>query len=387
MKHMKNLLKVASMLAVAILLMLNSTKNAKAAEDMVIVYAQVPDDWNEPCVWAWSEDGTNAFETWPGGAMTKDENNDGWYYVYVPTFVSSIIVNANEGTVQTLDLVTNSENVWVTVASPEEAILTNEQLTNGDLPSFETMITINIQAPTDWTLPCLWAWSAPDGTNVFANWPGQELEESADGWYSYEVPSWVNSIIVNGNLGEVQTPDITIEAKDVWIVIADAENYTLAYEKPVEEVATEDLIAIHAKVPSDWLLPSLWAWSAPDGTNAFVNWPGEELVLEDEWYTYSVPNWVNSIILNGNLGEIQTTDIAIEAKDVWVVVTNADTFEVYYEEPAETVEVTADDIVAEEVPEEIIDEDNNTLIVIGIIIVAILAIGGGAFVINKKKNK
>lgn len=367
---------------------------AKASEDVIIIYVQAPDEWQSPSVWAWSEDGLNAFENWPGGAMAEDPNNEGWYYSYVPNWVSSVIINANEGTIQTSDMATNSQNIWITISSPEEVIVSKEQLTNGDLPEYINMITINAQVPEDWVLPSLWAFSAPDGTNVFANWPGQELELASDGWFSYEVPGWTNTVIVNANIGEVQTADISIESKDVWIVVEDADHYILTYEKPAVEVAGEDLITVYAMLPSDWLLPSLWAWSAPDGTNVFPNWPGQELNVEGNWYSYSVPNWVNSIIINGNLGEVQTADISIEPEDVWVIVKDAEAYEIFYEKPSDIdVADDAEEVIVEEpennevdnTDESAVQESSNTGIIIGIVVIIIAGSGGYIYIKKKKK--
>lgn len=266
MKAMKRMKKLILMtLAICFCFFMIQEKTVLAQEDMKIIYVQVPEDWENPCLWAWSEDGTNAFEAWPGQEMTLDENNEGWYYCYVPAFVSNVIVNACEGTVQTADLATESQNAWITVLSADKAELTPEQLTKGDLPEYvepaaaveteaelpETvegeMLTVYAKVPEGWGMPCLWAWSAPDGTNVFANWPGQELELLDSGWYTYEIPDWVNSIIINGNLGEVQTADISIESKDVWVTVTDAETYEVVYEEPTqgadgktEEAADED---------------------------------------------------------------------------------------------------------------------------------------------------
>ncbi len=66
------------------------------------------------------------------------------------------------------------------------------------------------------------------------------MTEGEDGWYSIEVPGWVNSIIINANEGGVQTADISVETgKDVWISVADAENATAAYEQPDGEAEPE----------------------------------------------------------------------------------------------------------------------------------------------------
>ena len=101
-------------------------------------------------------------------------------------------------------------------------------------------ITVHVITPSDWDAPCLWAWSAPDGTNAFASWPGEALEEGENGWLIKEVPGWVNSIIVNGNEGGVQTSDISVDTgKDIWLVVKDADNFEVSYEEPQVDVAAE----------------------------------------------------------------------------------------------------------------------------------------------------
>lgn len=101
--------------------------------------------------------------------------------------------------------------------------------------------TIHAKAPAAWTEPGLWAWSAPDGTNVFGAWPGEKLIKDAanEGWFSYELPNWTNSIIINEGVdGGGQTSDVTIEAKELWIVVADDFSTTVTYEAPSDFAAT-----------------------------------------------------------------------------------------------------------------------------------------------------
>lgn len=252
MKKFAKLL-ILPLLAFALLIVAAQTKNVKAAdEDMIVVYAQVPGDWSNPCLWAWNDDGKNAFDKWPGGQMTADPNNSGWYYAYVPSWVSNVIVNANEGKVQTAEMKCNSKNSWVVVTAADNATLSNDQATKGDIPAYvapakedtttaettaakpaadQKTVKVHAQVPEDWVMPCIWAWSAPDGTNAFANWPGQELTKNGD-WYEYDVPDFINSIIINGNAGSVQTTDLSVEAKEMWIVVKAADNATVTYEEP-----------------------------------------------------------------------------------------------------------------------------------------------------------
>ena len=109
---------------------------------------------------------------------------------------------------------------------------------------------------------------------------------------------------------------------------------------------------------------------------------------EDGWLTLSVPGWVNSIIVNGSDGSVQTSDLSVETgKDLWIVVSDAENAEVTYEAPAETVE-TAEAPAAESEPtvaaEPAETKSNSMPIVIGVVVV--IAVVAGGVVISKKKR-
>lgn len=310
--------------------------HARAEEDRVAVYVQIPQEWNDPCVWAWDEDGNNAFDAWPGGGTEVDAGNEGWYYIWVPSWANHVIVNANEGSVQTGELVLDGSNVWITVEDAENASVSYEALTQGDIPEYVETFTIHACVPDSWESPCLWAWSAPDGTNAYDAWPGKALKQGDDGWYTGNVPVWVNSVIVNANEGSVQTEDISIDPAEMWITVEEDGSYDFSYDDP-DAVSAPD-ISVNVKAPADWSEPCLWAWSAPDGTNVFAAWPGEPFTEgEDGWLTLSVPGWINSVIVNGNEGSVQTTDISVETgKDIWLTVSGAEEYAVSYEKPVDT---------------------------------------------------
>lgn len=94
---------------------------------------------------------------------------DGWYSIKVPVWVNSIIVNANEGSVQTEDISIDPAELWVTVAADGSYDFSYKNPDQAEIPN----VTIHVSAPADWNGPCLWAWSAPDGTNAFAACPGR----------------------------------------------------------------------------------------------------------------------------------------------------------------------------------------------------------------------
>ncbi len=376
------------------------------AQGMVPVVVQVPEGWEAPCLWAWADDGTNAFASWPGEEMEKLES--GWYYAYVPSFVQNIIVNANQGTdaaIQTDGLkVEAGKEVWITVAADKTATVAYEAQTRDEIPAYVEKFIIHAYVPLTWKTANAWAWSHPDGTGAFESWPGLSLKEGEDGWFTGKAPIWVNRLIINGNDGTVQTADIEIEGKELWITVYEDLSYDLAYEDPNKAVPD---ITIRAQVPAGWTAPSCWAWSAPDGTNAFASWPGEALTQEGDWYTVTAPGWINSVIINANEGTVQTVDVSVDTgKDLWLVVSAEPgedgkyTAAVTYEEPigappeTEPEETKAPDPTenqpADTKPQDQPGEEKKDGSAAGWIIggVALAALGGGAAVaISKKKKK
>lgn len=386
---MRKMFKKLSFLLAAVMMMITVFQipvMAAPAEDMTIIYAQVPQDWEAPCIWAWDEDGNNAFAAWPGGSMEADADNEGWYYAWIPSWANHVIINGNEGDVQTGEQVLEGKNAWITVASPEEVTISYEQQTTGEIPGYVETFTVHAKVADSWSEPNLWAWSAPDGTNVYEAWPGEPMTMGEDGWYTMEVPTWVNSLIVNANGGEVQTEDLSVDAAEVWIIVAEDGSFEFTYDDPEQkEIGT---IMVRVIAPSDWEAPNLWAWSAPDGTNVFTTWPGEPLEEGlDGWLKKEVPGWVNSLIVNGNEGSVQTTDISVEAgKDVWLVVKGSEEAEVYYEEPQieqETEEAKSEKAETEKPTEE---KSDMTMVWVIIVIVVAAAVIAGVVVIKKKKK-
>ena len=377
MSRVKHLFAVALAALMLCLLMPITAFAEEASDGKMLIYAKLPSDWSAPHLWAWADDGTNAFDAWPGGEMEADSNNDGWYYCWIPETTNNIIINANEAAVQTGDYKLENKNAWVTVTDAENVEISYDAQTTGDLPEYVEKFKIHAQVPDDWQDVCLWAWSAPDGKNAFDAWPGKAMTKGEDGWYTASAPVWVNSIIVNGNSGDVKTEDISIDAAEVWVTVSEEGTSDFTYNDPNAPVAED--ITVHVKAPADWSEPHLWAWSAPDGTNAFSSWPGEALQEgEDGWLTLSVPGWVNSIIVNANEGGIQTSDLSVDTgKDLWIVVTDAENAEVTYEAPAAESEPT---VAAEPA------ETKSNAMPIAIVVVVVIAVVAGGVVVSKKKK-
>ena len=377
---------------------------AFADEERTAVYVQVPEDWENPCAWAWDEDGNNAFDAWPGGELEADSANEGWYYIWLPSWANHVIINANDGNVQTEELILEGKDAWITVSAADSVEVSYEKQTTGETPEYVEKFLIHAKVDASWETPCLWAWSAPDGTNAFETWPGMAMKEDENGWYTAKAPIWVNSIIINANEGSVQTEDISIDPAEVWVTVDAEGGYDFSYKDP--DKAEIPNVTIHVMAPSDWATPCLWAWSAPDGTNVYATWPGEALEEGDNgWLTKEIPGWVNSIIVNGSEGSVQTTDISVETgKDLWVIVNGPEDYEVSYEEPAvemtagnvATAETTAEENATEqaaaeetavtEAATEPVEEGNNTVVIIVVVTAVAVVVIVAAIVVNKKKN-
>lgn len=384
---MKAAKKVTSLLVSLMLLLLMVPTLAFAADDeRIIVYAQVPEDWTEPCIWAWADDGTNAFEAWPGEKMTADENNPGWYYCWIPAAAGNVIINANEGGVQTADQKLEAKNAWITITDADTVEISYEAKTTGEIPEYVEMFEVHAKVDASWEDVRIWAWLDPDGTNAFEAWPGEAMTAGENGWYTAKVPVWVNSVIINANGSEVQTEDLTIDAAEVWVTV-DAEGAAeFTYNDPDAPVAED--ITVYVQAPADWSEPHLWAWSAPDGTNVFSAWPGEALQdAGDGWLSLTVPGWINSIIVNGNEGSVQTTDLSVDVgKDVWIVVEDAENATVTYEEPTIDVATPDSQATSEPVAEEAPAESGVNPVVIVIAAVAVIAVVAGVVIVKKKKS-
>ncbi len=411
-KAMKRFFTMLLLMAVMITLVPKTVLAEQEERSAVLV--QIPSDWENPCIWAWDEAGNNAFESWPGGEMEADAANEGWYYAWIPSWANHVIINANEGSVQTEELILEGKDVWITISAPDAAEISYEKQTEGDIPEYVEKFEIHAKVDAGWESPCLWAWSAPDGTNAFESWPGMAMKEGEDGWYTAKAPVWVNSIIINANEGSVQTEDIAIDAAEIWVTV-DAEGaYDFSYKNP--DQAEIPNVTIKVLAPADWESPCLWAWSAPDGTNVFTTWPGEALEEgEDGWLTKEIPGWVNSVIVNGNEGSVQTTDISVETgKNIWLVVNGPEDFTVSYEEPdAATVSAgatekteadtaTADTATAEaeadtatvsttetetaEVISEAVSSDSNAMVIMIVIAAVVVVVVIAGVVISKKKG-
>ena len=373
--------KVLAMLLCIFLIATLSTGVLADEAEMVPVMAQVPADWEGVCCWAWADDGTNAFSAWPGGAM-EPLGESGWVYIYVPSFVQNVILSANEATVQTAgDVVEAGKAVWISVADDLTTTVSYDAQADVEIPAYVETYTVHAYVPLEWETVAV---------------QGTAMTGGEDGWFTAQVPLTETSLVLSGNDGAAQTEAITVEPQEVWITVYNDLTTEVVYEDP--EAPQAEPITVYAQVPDDWAAPCCWAWSAPDGTNAFSAWPGEAMTQgEDGWYALEVPGWVNSIIINANEGSIQTTDLSVEVgKDVWITVTDAENAAAAYELPSAETEEPAEVEEPAETPTEPetteapapTEETGSSSAAIWIVAaVAVVAVVVIAVVVSKKKKK
>lgn len=89
--------------------------------DYFTVHAYVPESWGLPACWAWSNTtGENVFSAWPGEYM--DYWGDYYYTIQIPAWAEYIIVNGNDGAIQTMDEpVEPGYDIWVVVSAIDDA--------------------------------------------------------------------------------------------------------------------------------------------------------------------------------------------------------------------------------------------------------------------------
>ena len=246
--------------------------------------------------------------------------------------------------------------------------------TTGDIPEYVEKFAVHVRVDDSWGVPFLQG-TLEDGTAAFDKEPGKEMVLDAANWYTASIPVSATSIMVISEDGESKTEEIKIDAAQVWVSVEADAAYEFSYVDPDKAAAPN--ITIHVIAPSDWEKPCLWAWSAPDGTGVYSTWPGEAFEEgENGWLIKEVPGWVNSIIVNACDGSVQTADISIDSGvDVWVVVTDKDTYDVYYEEP-EVAGAKRDN-----------NSTGNALPMVGGIVAVAAVAGAGAFIAKRKSRQ
>ena len=131
---------IVAMLAV-LMLPLSAT-----ADDTYTVYADVPDSWGIPNIWAWTDGGGNVFDAWPGEEMEAGEN--GLYVAKLPKTALNFLINYNGDENKTRDIKVTGADCKIVVN--DDLSVSIEYLSEPETPkeTEETTTEEDTQTPT-----------------------------------------------------------------------------------------------------------------------------------------------------------------------------------------------------------------------------------------------
>ncbi len=81
------------------------------------IYVTVPLSWGDVRIWAWSDTEGDAFDVWPGEAMTLTDSGE--YYYAIPAWCNYVVINAWGGTEQSEDIPVFEDTVHITLESSD----------------------------------------------------------------------------------------------------------------------------------------------------------------------------------------------------------------------------------------------------------------------------
>ena len=202
----------------------------------------------------------------------------------------------------------------------------------------QDVYTVYVLSPGSWDDVRIWAWSAAG--DLFEAWPGEAMFRDKSGWYSYTVPKWVDNVIISSNGGSIQTADLNVTPQDLWILINDDGSASVSYTDPAAQAQWNDAVPqqegyykVYAKVDTGWSDVAVWAWSETLG-DLVPEWPGVLMEMgPDGWYVMDIPVEYDNVIINGNGGTAQTSDLYTGGSSVWITV-DATGEDMYFSKPS-----------------------------------------------------
>lgn len=172
-------------------------------------------------------------------------------------------------------------------------------------------ITVHAIVPSDWAEAYCYVWA--DGNDSI------KMQKSGTE-YICEIPNTNRKIIIKNALGwDQQTVDLKIDntKSEVWVYLTNQDS-----EGKYNAVVTNNApITVHAHVPANWSNVHCWAWNSVNGAKVSQTWPGKAMELVgNDWYTCTVPGWVDRVIINFGEGGAKTQDISIDSgkSHVWL---------------------------------------------------------------------
>jgi alpha-amylase len=275
------------------------------------VYFFNTEAWESVNSYGWLTDGTQLFGGWPGTPAINE--GSGWWRAEVKAYdditAFNVIFNNGSGkqTVNIEGITPESEDIYVAVDAENSGDqlsvmrFTDKAAAEEALGVSGTFTTAYFYNTEGWDTVCAYTW----GATALSEWPGKELTQDEDGWYSIVLPAGagedLNIIFNNGNNGK-QTSDMKItDMKNRFFlhngisyhkygskkealadVIGGEASYTTAYF--YNEKADED----------SWNNVYLYVYGGANGeyNNLVGTWPGAAMTREEgtNWYTAEVPS-------------------------------------------------------------------------------------------------
>jgi hypothetical protein len=291
------------------------------------VYFYNSDGWDQVAAYAYLEPGELLSSTWPGDALTKENDTDDWWYIDIPYDAAknsfTIIFNDNNNNFQTDNiLIDSSTNVYTTVNSEKFGTKADAE---ASIVPVETT-TIYFYNSNGWSEVYAFAYIEA-GTPITLNWPGNMASQEADtDWWMVEIPVDLETdnltIIFNNNNNGLQTSNILIETSTNVYTTVNGGKYGTKADAEASLVPVEPT-TIYFYNHEAWTEP--YAFFYDVSGNFYGSWPGTLMTQEadSDWWTIDVlvdpstdPIW---LVFSDN-GFPQTQDILIDdAYHVYVV--------------------------------------------------------------------
>lgn len=80
------------------------------SQDTYTVYVRATSDWGNLRLWAWSETAGDLYEAWPGKSL--EWNKEDVYALTIPKTYDWVVINGNDGNIQTQDEFTGGNDVY-----------------------------------------------------------------------------------------------------------------------------------------------------------------------------------------------------------------------------------------------------------------------------------
>ena len=155
-----------------------------------------PETYSDPEIYFWAVTPSGQQTSWPGVTMTAEA--DGWYGYTLPNATCANIIFSNNGAQQTPDLNRCAEGWYLDGQWYDQ--LPGTGGSNG--------LTILFRKPNNWGTANMHYWNVTPAGTANTNWPGVQMTDQGDGWWSYTIPNANCANIVFSDNGGSQTTDL-----------------------------------------------------------------------------------------------------------------------------------------------------------------------------------